>query len=152
MFAFACNIFHQTIHRTTAMSYFTDTPTFPATKSSAAYVFLNPGCVTRPNRGASPSVAFLEISADGKLQWQLQMIALTFVVSRATLSPRSPGLARLLTCADVSPVVTASSGNAIGWRANCQIAAMALSAHKTQNAVSRNVRSSFFRTHEQRVG
>ncbi len=36
--------------------------------------FLNPGCVTRPNRGASPSVAFLEISADGKLQWQLQRL------------------------------------------------------------------------------
>jgi hypothetical protein len=33
--------------------------------------FLNPGCVTRPNRGAPPSVAFLEIAADGKLTWRL---------------------------------------------------------------------------------
>ena len=33
--------------------------------------FLNPGCVTRPNRGAPPSVAFLEIAADGKLSWRL---------------------------------------------------------------------------------
>jgi uncharacterized protein len=32
--------------------------------------FLNPGCVTRPNRGAPPSVAILEISADGKLEWR----------------------------------------------------------------------------------
>lgn len=34
--------------------------------------FLNPGCVTRPNRGAPPSIAFLEISADKKLGWQLK--------------------------------------------------------------------------------
>lgn len=33
--------------------------------------FLNPGCVTRPNRGAPPSVAFLEIAANGKLEWRL---------------------------------------------------------------------------------
>lgn len=32
--------------------------------------FLNPGCVTRPNRGAPPSIAFLEIAADGELNWQ----------------------------------------------------------------------------------
>ena len=32
--------------------------------------FLNPGCVTRPNRGAPPSVAWLEIAADGKLTWR----------------------------------------------------------------------------------
>ena len=36
--------------------------------------FLNPGCVTRPNRGASPSVAFLEIAADGELTWRLKML------------------------------------------------------------------------------
>jgi predicted phosphodiesterase len=34
--------------------------------------FLNPGCVTRPNRGAPPSVAVLEIAADGKLTWRLR--------------------------------------------------------------------------------
>jgi putative phosphoesterase len=33
-------------------------------------LFLNPGCVTRPNRGSPASVAWLEI-ADGKLKWQL---------------------------------------------------------------------------------
>ena len=32
--------------------------------------FLNPGCVTRPNRGAPPSVAWLEI-VDGKINWKL---------------------------------------------------------------------------------
>jgi hypothetical protein len=36
--------------------------------------FLNPGCVTRPNRGAPPSVAFLEIAADGKLNWRLKTL------------------------------------------------------------------------------
>ena len=33
--------------------------------------FLNPGCVTRPNRGAPASVAHLEISAAGELDWKL---------------------------------------------------------------------------------
>jgi putative phosphoesterase len=33
-------------------------------------LFLNPGCVTRPNRGAPPSFAWLEI-ADGKINWKL---------------------------------------------------------------------------------
>lgn len=32
--------------------------------------FLNPGCVTRPNRGSLPSAAALEIAADGKLIWR----------------------------------------------------------------------------------
>jgi len=34
-------------------------------------LFLNPGCVTRPNRGAPASVAYLEIGTDGKLDWQI---------------------------------------------------------------------------------
>lgn len=34
--------------------------------------FLNPGCVTRPNRGAPPSVAILRIGSDGALDWRLQ--------------------------------------------------------------------------------
>jgi uncharacterized protein len=34
-------------------------------------LFLNPGCVTRPNRGAPPSVALLEIAADGEVSWRL---------------------------------------------------------------------------------
>ncbi|MFN2509639.1 MAG: metallophosphoesterase [Chthoniobacterales bacterium] len=33
--------------------------------------FLNPGCVTRPNRGAPASVAHLTIEADGALTWEL---------------------------------------------------------------------------------
>lgn len=33
--------------------------------------FLNPGCVTRPNRGAPASIAHLEISEAGELRWQL---------------------------------------------------------------------------------
>ena len=33
-------------------------------------LFLNPGCVTRANQGALPSVAWLEIE-DGKLNWRL---------------------------------------------------------------------------------
>lgn len=36
-------------------------------------LFLNPGCVTRPNRGAPASVAYLEVAADGKLSWRLVM-------------------------------------------------------------------------------
>lgn len=33
--------------------------------------FLNPGCVTRPNRGAPASVAWLSIDASGTLAWEL---------------------------------------------------------------------------------
>ena len=36
--------------------------------------FLNPGCVTRPNRGSPPSVALLEISANGELGWRLRTL------------------------------------------------------------------------------
>jgi putative phosphoesterase len=36
--------------------------------------FLNPGCVTRPNRGAPPSVAWLEIDGQGKLTWELKLL------------------------------------------------------------------------------
>jgi len=43
----------------------------PRNERMAGVRFLNPGCVTRPNRGAPPSVAILEIAADGKLTWRL---------------------------------------------------------------------------------
>ena len=43
----------------------------PRNESWRGVRFLNPGCVTRPNRGAPPSVAFLEIAADGDLKWRL---------------------------------------------------------------------------------
>ena len=43
----------------------------PRNESLNGVRFLNPGCVTRPNRGAPPSVALLEIAADGELSWRL---------------------------------------------------------------------------------
>jgi putative phosphoesterase len=36
--------------------------------------FLNPGCVTRPNQGAPSSVAFLQISTDKKIHWQIERL------------------------------------------------------------------------------
>jgi putative phosphoesterase len=36
--------------------------------------FLNPGCVTRPNRGAPPTVAWLGLSDSGKLTWELKSL------------------------------------------------------------------------------
>jgi uncharacterized protein len=46
----------------------------PRNEKRAGVLFLNPGCVTRPNRGAAPSVAWLEISEDGKLDWKLKSL------------------------------------------------------------------------------
>jgi len=42
----------------------------PRNERRGRVLFLNPGCVTRPNRGARPSVAWLEI-ADGRIAWNL---------------------------------------------------------------------------------
>jgi len=42
----------------------------PRHEKHGSVLFLNPGCVTRANQGALPSVAWLEI-ADGKLNWKL---------------------------------------------------------------------------------
>ena len=42
----------------------------PRNERIGRVLFLNPGCVTRPNRGAPPSVAWLEIAA-GKINWKL---------------------------------------------------------------------------------
>lgn len=36
--------------------------------------FLNPGCITRPNRGAPRSAARLEISGSGDLKWELLLL------------------------------------------------------------------------------
>jgi putative phosphoesterase len=33
--------------------------------------WLNPGCITRPNRGAPPSFAWLTVRDDGALDWRL---------------------------------------------------------------------------------
>ena len=46
----------------------------PRNERRNGVVFLNPGCVTRPNRGAPPSVATLEIGRDGNLKWQLILL------------------------------------------------------------------------------
>jgi putative phosphoesterase len=43
----------------------------PRNERVGGILFLNPGCVTRPNRGAAPSVAYLEIAANGKVKWRL---------------------------------------------------------------------------------
>ncbi len=41
----------------------------PRNERKENVLWLNPGCVTRPNRGAPPSVAALEIAPNGKLNW-----------------------------------------------------------------------------------
>lgn len=46
----------------------------PRHERKEGVLFLNPGCVTRPNRGAPPSVAHLEIAADGRLSWRLTVL------------------------------------------------------------------------------
>jgi putative phosphoesterase len=42
----------------------------PRNERRQGVLFLNPGCVTRPNRGAPASVANLVIASDGKLNWR----------------------------------------------------------------------------------
>jgi uncharacterized protein len=42
----------------------------PRNERCGRVLLLDPGCVTRPNRGAPPSVAWLEI-VDGKISWKL---------------------------------------------------------------------------------
>jgi putative phosphoesterase len=42
----------------------------PRNERRGSTLFLNPGCVTRPNRGSPPSVALLEIVA-GKINWKV---------------------------------------------------------------------------------
>ena len=46
----------------------------PRNERSEGVLFLNPGCVTRPNRGAPASVAYLEIAADGKMEWRPRLL------------------------------------------------------------------------------
>jgi putative phosphoesterase len=46
----------------------------PRNERRNGVLFLNPGCVTRPNRGAPPSVATLRIGADGAIEWQLRLL------------------------------------------------------------------------------
>jgi uncharacterized protein len=42
----------------------------PRNERRGSVLFLNPGCVTRPNRGSPASVAWLEI-VDGKINWRI---------------------------------------------------------------------------------
>jgi uncharacterized protein len=42
----------------------------PRNERREGVLFLNPGCVTRPNRGAPASAANLEIASDGKISWR----------------------------------------------------------------------------------
>jgi uncharacterized protein len=42
----------------------------PRNERRGSVLYLNPGCVTRANQGAPPSVAWLEI-ANGKISWKL---------------------------------------------------------------------------------
>ena len=42
----------------------------PRNERREGILFLNPGCVKRPNRGGAPSVAHLEIAADGNISWR----------------------------------------------------------------------------------
>jgi predicted phosphodiesterase len=42
----------------------------PRNERRGRVLFLNPGCVNRPNRGSPPSVAWLQIM-DGKINWKL---------------------------------------------------------------------------------
>ncbi len=42
----------------------------PRNERRGGVLFLNPGCVTRPNRGAPASVAYLQVGADGEVRWQ----------------------------------------------------------------------------------
>jgi len=42
----------------------------PRNEKRGGVLFLNPGCVTRPSRGSSASIAWLEVR-DGKAHWRL---------------------------------------------------------------------------------
>jgi putative phosphoesterase len=46
----------------------------PRNERRGGVLFLKPGCVTRPNRGAPPSVATLEIATDRSLSWRLILL------------------------------------------------------------------------------
>ena len=46
----------------------------PCNEKRRGVFFLNPGCVTRPNRGSPRSVAWLEIE-NGKIKWRLVPLA-----------------------------------------------------------------------------
>jgi uncharacterized protein len=46
----------------------------PRDETTGGVRFLNPGCVTRPSRGAPPSVAFLKLQWDGTIHWEPRLL------------------------------------------------------------------------------
>jgi uncharacterized protein len=46
----------------------------PRNEKRNGVLFLNPGCVTRPNRGSRSSVAWLEIANDQQIKWRVVSI------------------------------------------------------------------------------
>jgi putative phosphoesterase len=46
----------------------------PRNERRGKVLFLNPGCVTRPNQGAPASVAKLSIGGNGQLDWRLILL------------------------------------------------------------------------------
>jgi putative phosphoesterase len=46
----------------------------PRNERVSSVLFLNPGCVTRPNRGAPASFAWLELDEESSPRWQLELL------------------------------------------------------------------------------
>ena len=46
----------------------------PRNERVGATVFLNPGCITRPNRGAPASYAWLSLHPNGEYRWELRRL------------------------------------------------------------------------------
>lgn len=46
----------------------------PRNERRDGVLFLNPGCVTRPNRGAPASVGTLSIGEQGEIEWHLTLL------------------------------------------------------------------------------
>jgi hypothetical protein len=46
----------------------------PRNERVGGVLFLNPGCVTRPNRGSAASVAWLQFASTGQISWKLVTI------------------------------------------------------------------------------
>jgi putative phosphoesterase len=47
---------------------------FPRHERIGSTVFLNPGCITRPNQGAPRSFAWLILYANGEYRWELRTL------------------------------------------------------------------------------
>src|SRR5262249_9243832 len=67
----------------------------PRSETRGRVRFLNPGCVTRPNRGSPPSVAWLEIG-NGKVNWKLMPLRLPRFLIYDSLLIKSVAIAFLV--------------------------------------------------------